>query len=218
MPFKIRTTSPFSTAAILVGLVLSAPLTGCQTEENHKAHHHHHGQVNTTPPTTKATPAQKAPEQIEDTSQVAPKTPAPEETPPAQAATSDPEDSTSAIEQTKTITIDAATSEGEKNRVEVKMPAGGVLTIQLPFQAGTGYNWALSSISSDLKMMSQTTRSLSDDGRSGGPMLAVYVLECLSANSVQTARFELSRPWETDTSPVRELVLLVNSTSTESGM
>ena len=203
MPFKIQTTS----STILAGFVLGAALSGCQTEENHKVHPHH-GQVKT--------PARKAPVRIEPKSQVTPALSASGET--ATAANSVEAESPSATEWTKTIRIDAATSEGEKSRVEAKMPAGGTLVVQLPFQAGTGYNWALSSISSDLKMMSQTTRSLSDDGRSGGPMLAVYVLECLSAESVQTARFELSRPWETDASPVHELVLLVNGTSTESGI
>jgi hypothetical protein len=47
-------------------------------------------------------------------------------------------------------------------------------------------------------------------------MLAVYVLECLSDKSVQTARFELSRPWETDTAPVRDVILLVNGGNPDS--
>lgn len=189
--------TPFSAlshpAVILVGLVLSMALTGCHTNEQHGSHHHHHGQKQVTPPVSSG-----------------------EETEATTEAPSTIDGATVETPKDMTITLDPAGSENEKSRVEARMSAGGTLTIQLPFQAGTGYSWALTSISSDLKMMSQTTRSLSDDGRSGGPMLAVYVLECLSADSAQTARFELSRPWETDSSPVRELVLLVNGTNSQS--
>ena len=192
-------------ALILVGLVLSMALIGCHTDGNHGTHHHHHGH-------RQLAPSDSSPEKSEaqahapSTGQRSVHTNSPSKT----------DDSTVETPKDMTITLEAADSESEKSRVEARMSVGGTLTIQLPFQAGTGYSWALTSISSDLKMMSQTTRSLSEDGRSGGPMLAVYVLECLSADSAQTARFELSRPWETDSAPVRELVLLVNGTNTHS--
>ena len=200
MPSMTRLIAPTRRPALLLGgFILSATLVGCHTEESHKAHHHAqgHGQV----------PEQLDPESRGLSEEPASEQPAPAET--AVATTKAPEN------QTVTITL-GKTEDGQTNRVEAQMPSGGSLTIQLPFQAGTGYSWALTSVSSDLKMMSQTTRSLSDDGRTGGPMLAVYVLECLSDKSVQTARFELSRPWETDTAPVRDVILLVNGGNPDS--
>ena len=191
MPSMTRNQSLKRTAVILSGLTLSAALAGCHTTGHQKDHQHTQPEMRTGK--NDAEPSSSAPTQVKE---------APAQPSPSKAR--------------MTITVEPAEADGEKSRVEARMPAGGSLTIQLPFQAGTGYNWALSSISSDLKMMSQTTRSLSDDGRSGGPMLAVYVLECLSDDSVQTARFELSRPWETDTPPVRDVVLLVNGSSTDS--
>ena len=176
-------------------------LTGCHTNEQHGSHHHHHGQGHG---------------QGHAQGQLAQSDSSGDKTKATTEATNSTDDAKVHTPKDMTITLDAAGGENEKSRVEARMSAGGTLTIQLPFQAGTGYSWALTSISSDLKMMSQTTRSVSDDGRSGGPMLAVYVLECLSADSAQTARFELSRPWETDSSPVRELVLLVNGTNSQS--
>ena len=199
MPSMTRLIAPTRRPALLLGgVILCATLVGCHTEESHKAHHHVHGHG-------------QVPKQVEPESTGVSGEPASGQASPqtAVAPTKAPEN------KAVTITLEK-TQDGQTNRVEAQMASGGSLTIQLPFQAGTGYSWALTSISSDLKMMSQTTRSLSDDGRTGGPMLAVYVLECLSDKSVQTARFELSRPWETDTAPVRDVILLVNGGNSDS--
>lgn len=180
---------------LMMGFALIAALGGCHTNEAHKTdHQHQHAQGQ----------AEAAPISEEPRSQ-------------NQDQKTTDATTTSDDRYKATITIGPATTDVEKTRTEARMPAGSELTINLPFQAGTGYSWALSSISSDLKMMSQTVRSLSEDGRAGGPMLAVYVLECLSADSVQTARFELSRPWETDSPPVREIILLVNGAGADTG-
>ena len=200
MPSMTRLIAPTRRPALLPGgVILCAALVGCHTEESHQAHQHAqgHGQV---------------PEQLDPQSRGVSGDPASEQ--PASAETTE---ATTKAPENKAVTITLEkTQDGQTNRVEAQMASGGSLTIQLPFLAGTGYSWALTSISSDLKMMSQTTRSLSDDGRTGGPMLAVYVLECLSDKSVQTARFELSRPWETDTAPVRDVILLVNGGNPDS--
>jgi len=192
--------------------MLCAVLTGCETENSHKANHHHHGHGQTkVPSATNDQATANVPQNVEPGSQNMSDEPVSEGSGAATAA------STTKAPENKAVTITLEKTQDEQtNRVEAQMPSGGSLTIQLPFQAGTGYNWALTSISSDLKMMSQTTRSLSDDGRTGGPMLAVYVLECLSDKTVQTARFELSRPWETDTAPVRDVILLVNGANPDS--
>jgi predicted secreted protein len=217
MQSKTPTTHFKNPAFILAGFALGLALSGCQTNEGHKSHHHSQGHVKATPKAAETQPSQKAQEEVNPQAQITSQTPPAGEVAPVAQANMTPTAATAASEPKaeKTITIDAATFNGKEKRVEARMPEGGMLTIQLPFQASTGYNWALSSISSDLKMMSQTTRSLSDDGRSGGPMLAVYVLKCLSADSAETARFELSRPWETDISPVQELIVLVNGASTD---
>ena len=189
--------------ALITGFVLVAALSGCETNEGQKTHHHHHAQghaaltANSTSPENQADASNNPRRDVTSLSDTAENGPAPK------------------ADFEKTLTIGPAKADESKTQSKVSMPAGGTLTIELPFQAGTGYSWALSSISSDLKMMSQTTRSISEDGRSGGPMLAVYVLECLSADSAQTARFELSRPWETDIPPVRDMILLVNGASTD---
>ena len=200
MPSMTRLIAPTRRPALLPGgVILCAALVGCHTDESHQAHDHAqgHGQV---------------PEQLDPESRGVSGKPASEQPQSPQTAVA-----TTKAPENKAVTITLEkTQDGQTNRVEAQMPSGGSLTIQLPFQAGTGYSWALTSISSDLKMMSQTTRSLSDDGRTGGPMLAVYVLECLSDKSVQTARFELSRPWETDTAPVRDVILLVNGGNSDS--
>ena len=93
------------------------------------------------------------------------------------------------------------------------VPVGGSVEVTLPFQAGTGYTWALASHSDGLFLVNTSTRSLSDDGRSGGPMEAIYVLKRTRRNtSPETAVFRLSRPWETDAPAAREVtVQIVNS-------
>ena len=81
---------------------------------------------------------------------------------------------------------------------------GGTAEVTLPFQAGTGYSWALASHSDGLTLVNTSTRSLSDDGRTGGPMEAIYVLKRSStSNPGETATFKLSRPWEEDAPAAR---------------
>ena len=94
-----------------------------------------------------------------------------------------------------------------------KVPVGGSVEVTLPFQAGTGYTWALASHSDGLSLVNTSTRSLSEDGRTGGPMEAIYVLKRTRQNtSPETAVFRLSRPWETDAPAAREVtVQFVNS-------
>ena len=93
------------------------------------------------------------------------------------------------------------------------VPVGGSVEVTLPFQAGTGYSWALASHSDGLSLVNTSTRSLSDDGRTGGPMEAIYVLKRTRKNTnPETAVFRLSRPWETDSPSAREVtVQIVNS-------
>ena len=88
------------------------------------------------------------------------------------------------------------------------VPVGGSVEVTLPFQAGTGYSWALASHSDGLSLVNTSTRSLSDDGRTGGPMEAIYVLKRTRKNTnPETAVFRLSRPWETDSPAAREVTV-----------
>ena len=94
----------------------------------------------------------------------------------------------------------------QQENYSVEVTNGGSAEITLPFQAGTGYSWALASHSDGLALVNTSTRSLTDDGRTGGPMEAIYVLKRSKTNTTpETAVFKLSRPWETDAPAAREV-------------
>ena len=106
---------------------------------------------------------------------------------------------------------------GTEEKIEhyaIAVPGGSTVEVTLPFQAGTGYSWALASHSDGLALVNTSTRSLTNDGRTGGPMEAIYVLKrSASGSTPDTAVFKLSRPWENDAPPARE----VKATFTEAG-
>ena len=111
------------------------------------------------------------------------------------------------------LTVPAKTdgAQSEEN-LTLEVPRGGTAEITLPFQAGTGYSWALAAHSDGLSLVNTSTRSLTDDGRTGGPMEVIYVLK-RSQDSVHsdTATFKLSRPWEDNAPPAREVKVTFKS-------
>lgn len=76
----------------------------------------------------------------------------------------------------------------------VSVLEAGLLTVKLPFNAGTGYDWSLSAHSQGVKALGKPLVQ-NDTGRIGAPKLASFFLRVTGPN-IQQARFELARPWE----------------------
>ena len=107
-------------------------------------------------------------------------------------------------ESTVTLSIPSQTgNDAEEETYSVQAAAGAKVEVSLPFQAGTGYSWALASHSDGLSLINTSTRSKSEDGRTGGPMEATYILRLSPGDGSDNAIFKLARPWEADASPVR---------------
>ena len=111
------------------------------------------------------------------------------------------------------LAVPAKTEDAEtEENFTIAVTQGGTAEITLPFQAGTGYSWALAAHSDGLSLVNTSTKSLTDDGRTGGPMEVIYVLK-RSQDSVHpdTATFNLSRPWEDTAPPAREVKVTFKS-------
>lgn len=76
----------------------------------------------------------------------------------------------------------------------VSVLEGGLLTIKLPFNAGTGYDWSLRAHSQGVQALGKPAIE-GGTGRIGAPKLASFFLRVTGPN-IQQARFELARPWE----------------------
>ena len=97
---------------------------------------------------------------------------------------------------------EAGTS-ADDDTYSLQVPVGAQVEVTLPFQAGTGYSWALASHSDGLSLVNTSTRSMSKDGRTGGPMQATYILRLNPGDGSDNAIFKLARPWETEEEPAR---------------
>ncbi|MAJ46419.1 MAG: hypothetical protein CBC35_03775 [Planctomycetes bacterium TMED75] len=111
------------------------------------------------------------------------------------------------------LAVPAKTDDAEaEENFTIAVAQGGTAEITLPFQAGTGYSWALAAHSDGLSLVNTSTRSLTDDGRTGGPMEVIYVLKRSSdSDHPDTATFKLSRPWEDNAPPAREVKVTFKS-------
>ena len=95
----------------------------------------------------------------------------------------------------------------------VNSVVGAEVIVDLPFNAGTGYSWSMSSHSDGVELVgTPETKALKGD-LPGGPMLATYTLKVTKAGR-QTARMELARAWETDTPAARTVDLVIIASTT----
>ena len=111
---------------------------------------------------------------------------------------------------TKTIEVASATDPNSSDHYKTSVPVGSVVLVELPFQAGTGYSWSISSHSDGLSLVSMDTKALKDN-LPGGPMRAIFKLR-VDRPSRQTARLELARPWEVDSAPARQVEVVIEGT------
>ena len=104
---------------------------------------------------------------------------------------------------TKTIEVTDATDAKSKDHYKTKVPVGSTVLVELPFQAGTGYSWSISSHSDGLSLVRMDTKALKGN-LPGGPMKAIFRLR-VDRPARQIARLELARPWEVDSAPARQV-------------
>ena len=86
-------------------------------------------------------------------------------------------------------------SSADEDTYSLQVPVGAQVEVTLPFQAGTGYSWALASHSDGLSLVNTSTRSMSEDGRTGGPMQATFILKLNPGDGSDNAIFKLARLW-----------------------
>ena len=137
-------------------------------------------------------------------------------TPKANSGADSGDEKTMSPSRSEKVLLAIPAQDGTSTQLEnysIEVPTGGSAEITLPFQAGTGYSWALASHSDGLALVNTSTRSLTNDGRTGGPMESIYVLKRSQANTTpETAVFKLSRPWESDAPAAREVKITFTKT------
>lgn len=91
------------------------------------------------------------------------------------------------------------THEPPKDSVaEFTAPKGAIYTAELPFNAGTGYEWTASRFDKKVvKFVDQSSRRASGDAIPGGPMIEEMHFELIGHGETIIV-FELKRPWEKD--------------------
>ena len=88
---------------------------------------------------------------------------------------------------------------------------GGIVDIELPGNAGTGYTWSMTAHSEDVELVGSPTTEPLEAGLPGGPTVTNFKLRMKSAGR-QTARLELAHPWEADTPAARVVHLVISVT------
>jgi len=120
-------------------------------------------------------------------------------------------DSSGSNARTSVVEVEETSGSTDADVYTTTGPVGSNIIIELPFQAGTGYSWSMSSHSDGLSLVRMDTKSL-EKGIAGGPMQAIFTLR-VEREGRQTARLELARAWETDSAPARQVEVVVNGGS-----
>ncbi len=84
----------------------------------------------------------------------------------------------------------------EKSEDTVALRSGSSLTVKLPLQAGTGYDWTLDKGKSHIEEISTSTQKSDDKNLPGGKMLKTFTLRTTKAMGEDVLKFNLSRSFE----------------------
>ncbi|MCF0056830.1 protease inhibitor I42 family protein [Dyadobacter sp. CY356] len=84
----------------------------------------------------------------------------------------------------------------EKSEDTVALRSGSSLTVKLPLQAGTGYDWTLDKGKSQIEEISTSTNKSEDKNLPGGKMIKTFTLRTTKAMGEDVLKFNLSRSFE----------------------
>ena len=98
------------------------------------------------------------------------------------------------------VTLAAATEgtalQAKDNGQEIRVPAGAIIELSLPEQAGTGYRWEFDRLDAQhFELLKTETRPLATKNLVGGPVLKTWQLKTKNAGE-SALTLNYLRPWE----------------------
>ncbi|WP_159475926.1 protease inhibitor I42 family protein [Dyadobacter sp. 3J3] len=84
----------------------------------------------------------------------------------------------------------------EKSEATVALRSGSSLTVKLPLQAGTGYDWTLDKGKSQIEEIASSTQKSAEKDLPGGKMMKTFTLRTTKAMGEDVLKFNLSRSFE----------------------
>lgn len=84
----------------------------------------------------------------------------------------------------------------EKSEATVALRSGSFLTVKIPLQAGTGYDWTLDKGKSQIEEVSSATEKSEQTNLPGGKVMKVFYLRTTKAMGEDLLKFNLSRSFE----------------------